>query len=121
MSVPREAIGLKSLEDALWVVWDRHGMAVAALSFAQDDEFKVRWMFDLYGAPGHALAGLQLVKAFERFCDDTGYEMRGDTDPENTHYLQLVLARGYELTSISFRRRPQKRTSEIHIEEALHG
>jgi hypothetical protein len=36
--------------------------------------------------------------------DRDGYEIRGDTDPENTDYLGHLLRRGYEIVSIEFRR-----------------
>jgi hypothetical protein len=61
----------------------------------------------LVAAPGHVLAGVMLGRFVEQMSDVQGYEIRGNTDPGNVKYLDLLLRRGYEITAVHFRRRPR--------------
>ena len=102
-------MGQFGFDDAVWLVVDKDGQPVAAASYTDDDVRKWRIVHDLYGAEGHALAALALGEVLERFCDDQGYELRGTTDPENGHYLRVLMRRGYELTAVEYRRVPRAR------------
>lgn len=105
--VIRGVIGQHGFDDAVWIVMDRYGKTVAALSYTDDEQEGIRWIWDLYAEEGHSLAGLALYETIERMCDERGYEVRGRTDPENIKFLKLVVRRGYELVSVEFRRQPR--------------
>ena len=104
----REVTGQAGLCDAAWLVYERRGQPVAAIAFRDDAERRVRHVTDLYGAPGHALAGEALGAYVEGMSDFDGYEIVGSTDPGNAKYLELLLTRGYEVTAIHFRRKSKK-------------
>jgi len=104
----RPVLGQKGFRDAIWLVLERRGKAVAALSYTQMDKPAMRFVHDMYAAPGHSVAGLALGEYFERYCDHDGFEMRGSTDPENIAYLRFLLRRGYEITTVHFRRVPRQ-------------
>lgn len=106
----RPIVGQKGFDDAAWVVMCKNDEMVAAASFT--DEAPYRWVHDLYGAPTHALAALALAKALEYACDKMGLELRGNTDPENHHFIQVLIERGYQITSVGFRRPPQTALEE---------
>lgn len=105
--LPRAVIGQKGFDDALWVVAERNNEMVAAASYLIDDA--TLWVYDLFAKPGCALAALALGEVLERIADDNGLTLRGNTDPENRHFVRVLQRRGYELTSIGFKREPRQR------------
>lgn len=104
----RPVKGQRGFDDAAWMGLEKRGTLVAALSFTQDEQQRIRWCHDLYAAPSNALAGLALGDWFERKADADGYEIRGSTDPENVKYLELLMRRGYEIVAVEFRRVPRE-------------
>lgn len=100
------------LSSAAWVVYcDEDDQPLAAMGFRDEPQIKRRWVSDLYAASGRAglRAGMILGRMVEEMSDSDGYEVHGLTDPENTDYLQHLVGRGYEITSIAFRRVPHGR------------
>lgn len=108
---PRPVTGQRGLEDAIWIVADRGGVATAAASFQIFEN--VLHGYDLYGADGHGLDALALGRLLERIADAEGLELRATTDPENDGYLQILLKRGYEVTSIELKRKPRGQNVSI--------
>jgi hypothetical protein len=101
---PRPVTGQRGLTSALWLVVERAGAPVAALSYTEQPHDRRRWVWDLYAAPGHAVAGLALGEFFERCADQDGYEIRAQTDPENEGFIKVLLGRGYECVAVELKR-----------------
>lgn len=113
---PRPVIGQKGFDDAVWLVADRDGTAVAAISYTLDIPSAMLFVHDLYAAPGHPFAAVGLAAYLEQFCDYHRYELRGATDPENLAFLRYIWRRGYEPTAVHYRRVPR-----VAIEQAVGG
>lgn len=103
----REVCGQASFDEACWLVYEHEDKPVAAVGFRDDPERMVREVTDLYTAQGHGRDAWRLGDLLEMMADDLGLEMRCTTDPENLHFMRIILARGYEPTLVSFRRRPR--------------
>ena len=108
MDVPRPVTGQRTLLDAEWLVLEKDGRPVAAASFTVEDG--VCAGHDLYAASGHVLDALALGRALEGMCDREGWELRAHTDPENSAYIRILLARGFVPVSIEYKRAPKGRT-----------
>lgn len=102
---PRPVTGQCGFLDAVWMVLEREGQAVAATAFRDDGT--VRYGKAMYAAPGHVHDGMRLAKWLERMCDDQGMELRANTDPENIEYIELLVKRGFEICSVELVRRPR--------------
>lgn len=103
----RGVVGQTEFSTACWAVYvDADDKPLAAIGFIDYPESKQRRATDLFASATKAgkRAGVILVGMLEEMSDRDGYEIRGGTDPENVDYLKHVLARGYEITSIEFRR-----------------
>lgn len=105
----RGVVGQAEFSTACWAVYtDAEDKPLAAIGFIDYPQEKQRRATDLFASATRAgkRAGVVLVAMLEEMSDQDGFEIRGATDPENTDYLKHVLARGYEITSIEFRRVP---------------
>ncbi len=78
---------------------------MAAIGF--QDFPPVCYVTNLFSAIGHARKGWRLGALLEERADELGLEIRCDTDPENWHFLRILLSRGYEPSLVCLRRRPR--------------
>lgn len=105
----RPVTGQAGIDDAAWLVIERDGRPVAAASFRDDAEAKVRRAGDLYAASGFVHDGHRLARMLEAMSDDLGYDLWVSTDPENTQYLRILEKRGYEKAAVHYVRRAHGR------------
>lgn len=102
----RAVSGQEPLEDSCWAVYEDEGVPVAAIGFRDDAAHGIRYVTNLFTALGYARVGFRLGDTIEQMADDLGLEIRCDTDPENLHFLRILLKRGYEPSLVCLRRRP---------------
>lgn len=104
--IPRAITGQKGIEDAVWIVALVDDRPVAACSYLDFPDALTRRVFDLYTTPGRVglTYGLELGKLLELSADKLGYELRCNTDPENTGFLRALEKRGYQKVAIELKR-----------------
>lgn len=102
----RPVEGQIGFDDAVWVVLERDGAAVAVTAYTEID--RVRFGKAMFAAPGHVFDGMRLAKWLEQMCDDQGYELWASTDAENVGYIELLLKRGFSIASVELVRQPRK-------------
>lgn len=103
---PRPITGQKDPHGAVWLVVAVSGRPVACCSYLDFPDAKVRRVFDLYTTPGKTGVsyGLSLGRIMEDVADILGYEIRCNTDPENTGFLRVLKRRGYQVAAIELKR-----------------
>jgi hypothetical protein len=112
MKIPRPVTNQSTLDDGQWIVLERDGKPVAATSFSIHDG--TCFAQDLFAASGHVIDGLTLGRELEKMCDREGWEMRAQTDPENTTYLRILQKRGFTVSAIELKRQPKGASDAQH-------